>query len=51
MVGAALCVTGVRYATGRPRPLDLVGALLAPAGLLIGYLGVARLLDERLFGG
>jgi anthranilate phosphoribosyltransferase len=50
-VGAALVVTGivlgvagVRVALERPRPLNLLGMLLAPAGMALAFVGVARLL-------
>jgi hypothetical protein len=50
-VGLAACVWGVLLATGRRRPVDLVGALLAAAGLAIAMLGAGRLLSERFFSG
>lgn len=49
--GLALVVVGVVLATERPRPLNLAGALLAPLGLLLAFLGVARLLQPGFFGG
>jgi len=33
------------------RPLDMVGALLAAAGLIVAMLGIGRLLSERFFSG
>jgi hypothetical protein len=39
----------VLLATGRRRPLDLLGALLAASGLAIALLGAGRLLSERFF--
>ena len=48
--GLALTVVGVVLATGRPRPIDLAGALLAPLGLGLAFLGAARLLAPGLFG-
>jgi len=44
VMGLAATVYGVRLATGRRRPLDLAGALLAAAGLALAMLGVGRLL-------
>jgi hypothetical protein len=51
VAGLALCGYGVLLATGRRRPLDLLGALLAAAGLAIALLGAGRLLSERFFSG
>jgi hypothetical protein len=41
----------VLLATGARRPLDIVGALLAAAGLTMALLGAGRLLSERFFSG
>jgi hypothetical protein len=49
--GLAGCVWGVLLATGTRRPVDLLGALLAAAGLAIAMLGAGRLLSERFFSG
>jgi hypothetical protein len=49
--GLAGCVWGVRLATSMRRPVDLLGALLAAAGLAIAMLGAGRLLSEHFFGG
>jgi hypothetical protein len=51
VLGLAGCVWGVLLATGMRRPMDLVGALLAAAGLAIAMLGAGRLLSERFFTG
>jgi hypothetical protein len=51
IAGLALCVYGVLLATGMRRPLDLLGALLAAAGLATAMLGTGRLLSERFFSG
>jgi len=51
VLGLAGCVWGVVLATGMRRPVDLVGALLAAAGLAIAMLGAGRLLSERCFSG
>ena len=51
VAGLALCAYGVRLATGRRRPLDLLGAFLAAAGMVIAMLGAGRLLSERFFSG
>ena len=51
VLGLAGCVWGVVLATGMRRPVDLVGALLAAAGLAIAMLGAGRLLSERFFSG
>jgi hypothetical protein len=49
VVGLGLGAYGVLLATGRRRPLDLLGALLAASGLAIALLGAGRLLSERFF--
>ena len=49
--GLTGCVWGVLLATGMRRPVDLLGALLAAAGLAIAMLGAGRLLSERFFTG
>ena len=49
--GLAACIWGVLLATGMRRPVDLLGALLAAAGLATAMLGAGRLLSERFFGG
>ena len=51
VLGLAACVWGVRLATGMRRPTDLLGALLAAAGLAVAMLGAGRLLSERFFSG
>ncbi len=51
VAGIALCVYGVLLATGMRRPIDLLGALLAAAGLATAMLGAGRLLSERFFSG
>ena len=51
VLGLAGCVWGVALATGMRRPVDLLGALLAAAGLAIAMLGAGRLLSERFFSG
>jgi hypothetical protein len=51
VAGLALCVYGVLLATGMRRPIDLLGALLAAAGLATAMLGAGRLLSERFFSG
>jgi hypothetical protein len=50
-LGLALCGYGILLATGKRRPVDLLGALLAAAGLAIAMLGAGRLLSERFFSG
>jgi lysophospholipase L1-like esterase len=50
LVGGALGALGVRVALERPRPLNLAGMLLAPAGLAIALLGVGRVLSPSFFG-
>ena len=49
--GLALCGYGLVLATGKRRPIDLVGAVLAAAGLALAMLGAGRLLSERFFSG
>jgi hypothetical protein len=49
--GLAACIWGVLLATGMRRPVDLLGALLAAAGLAVAMLGAGRLLSERFFLG
>ena len=49
VLGLAGCVYGVLLATGMRRPMDLLGALLAAAGLALAMLGAGRLLSERFF--
>jgi hypothetical protein len=51
VAGLALCGYGVLLATGKRRPIDLLGALLAAAGLATAMLGAGRLLSERFFSG
>jgi len=43
VVGLGAMVAGVRVATERRRPVDLFGALLAPAGLMVAFVGVLLL--------
>jgi hypothetical protein len=51
VLGLALCGYGVLLATGKRRPVDLLGAMLAATGLAIAMLGAGRLLSERFFSG
>jgi len=51
VAGLALCGYGVLLATCKRRPIDLLGALLAAAGLATAMLGAGRLLSERFFSG
>jgi len=51
LAGLGLGGYGVLLATGMRRPLDLLGAILAAAGLGIALLGAGRLLSERFFSG
>ena len=51
IAGITSCGYGVLLATGARRPLDIVGALLAAAGLTMALLGAGRLLSERFFSG
>ena len=51
LIGLGLCGYGVLLATGMRRPFDVLGALLAAAGLAIALLGAGRLLSERFFSG
>ena len=51
VAGLGLSGYGVVLATSRRRPVDLLGALLAAAGLAIATLGAGRLLSERFFVG
>lgn len=51
VAGIALGGYGIVLATGRRRPVDLLGALLAAAGLAMATLGAGRLLSERFFVG
>jgi hypothetical protein len=51
ITGLAFCGYGVVVATSRRRPLDLLGALLAAAGLATAMLGAGRLLSHRFFSG
>jgi hypothetical protein len=46
-----MCAYGVVLATGKHRPMDLIGAVLAAAGLAIAMLGVGRLLSPHFFSG
>jgi len=43
--GLVAMAQGVRLATGRRRPIDLAGSLLAAGGLALALLGVKRLLS------
>jgi len=45
--GLPATVQGVRLATGRHRPVDMAGALLAAAGLAMVLLGLGRLLSGK----
>ncbi|MBN2574515.1 MAG: hypothetical protein JXP73_08105 [Deltaproteobacteria bacterium] len=49
--GLVSCAYGVRLATARRRPFDLLGGFLAAAGMVIAMLGAGRLLSERFFSG
>jgi hypothetical protein len=51
LFGLALCGYGVVLASKTRRPIDLLGALLAAAGLATAMLGAGRLLSERFFSG
>jgi hypothetical protein len=51
LIGLGLAGYGVLLATGMRRPIDVLGALLAAAGLAIAMLGAGRLLSERFFSG
>ncbi len=51
LAGLALCGYGVVLATSMQRPIDLLGTLLAVAGLATAMLGTGRLLSERFFSG
>lgn len=51
VTGLAGCGYGVHLTTGARRPLDLLGAFLAAAGLATAMLGAGRLLSERFFSG
>ena len=51
ILGLAGSIYGVLLATGMRRPIDLVGMLLAAAGLALAMLGAGRLLSERFFSG
>ncbi len=51
VLGLALCGYGLVLTTGKRRPIDLVGAVLAAAGLAIAMLGAGRLLSPRFFSG
>jgi hypothetical protein len=51
ILGLALCGYGVLLVSKKPRPLDLLGALLAAVGLGSAVLGVGRLLSQRFFAG
>ena len=49
VVGLVLAVMGLRLALGRRRPVNLMGMLLAPLGLLVALLGTGRLLSPEFF--
>lgn len=51
LVGGTLAVFGVRLATGRARPADLGGMVLAPLGVVVALLGAGRLLSPTFFSG
>ena len=51
LAGLALGGYGIVLATGRRRPIDLLGTVLAAGGLAIAMLGAGRLLSERFFVG
>jgi hypothetical membrane protein len=51
VLGLAGCAYGVLLATGKRRPMDLLGALLAASGLALAMLGAGRLLSECFFTG
>ena len=46
--GAAGAGWGLRAATGRRRPYDLLGALVAPAGIVAALIGGVMLLVPSL---
>jgi hypothetical protein len=45
VVGSTLAVVGLRMAFERPRPLNLLGMLVAPAGLALALAGIGRWLS------
>ncbi|MGB8296323.1 MAG: hypothetical protein WCG85_12925 [Polyangia bacterium] len=49
VIGLAAAVYGVRLVNERHRPIDLAGALLAAAGLVVALAGVGRLLSKDFF--
>jgi hypothetical protein len=49
--GLALCGYGVVLAGKARRPIDLLGAVLAAAGLATAMLGAGRLLSDHFFSG
>jgi hypothetical protein len=49
LAGAAGAAWAMRVATLRRRPLDLVGALLAPLFIALAVMGGVRLLLPRFF--
>jgi hypothetical membrane protein len=51
VLGLVGCAYGVLLATGKRRPMDLLGALLAASGLALAMLGAGRLLSQRFFSG
>jgi len=51
VLGLAGCAYGVLLATGKRRPMDFLGALLAAGGLGIAMLGAGRLISNRFFSG
>jgi anthranilate phosphoribosyltransferase len=50
VAGSTLAVVGMRMALERPRPLNLLGMLLAPTGLALALAGVARWLSPAFLG-
>jgi lysophospholipase L1-like esterase len=51
LIGVVVAALGIRLALERRRPINLVGMLLAPSGLLVALLGAGRLLSPAFFGG
>jgi hypothetical membrane protein len=49
VVGLVATVYGVLLVSGRRRPVDIAGALLAAAGLALALLGAGRLLSDSFF--
>jgi hypothetical protein len=50
LVGGAATTWGARAAVERRRPVDLVGALVAPAGVLVALVGGVLLVEPGFLG-